>query len=110
MRAWRRRCEQEKLEARRGALREAARRLMQLADLLRERGCYDVEPRARLEAEALAGDADPGELAYYRCLIQCLRGACRIEDCMAQLGYPPRRTAAHGRREKQPPEAGPEEG
>jgi len=84
-----RRCLEERREAENRALQAAAEKLNQLADLLRRHGCYDLEPRLRIEAEAMARHVRPEEVAYYRCLIQCLRGACRVEECMKELGFTP---------------------
>jgi hypothetical protein len=83
-------CVERVWEARRGALGLAAARLRVLAGFLRERGCFDVVPRVEVEAEALErGGVDPGEVAYYRCLIGCLGRGCRVGDCLVELGFGP---------------------
>jgi hypothetical protein len=92
----RRRLEEEHRRKLEESTKKAAGRLAALAEYLRSRGCYDTLDRVLVEAEALARRADPEEIAYYQCVIRCLRGRCRVEDCLREMGFPQRQPSAGG--------------
>ncbi len=80
---------EEKSRAEEEVRREAGARMAELAQLLFEKGCYDVYDRARMEAEALLRGADPETLAYFHCLMRCMKYGCSVDECLLELGFKP---------------------